>query len=154
MSIPIDTTKSPGHYFKELESIKQRFSIILNEGKKAIPLTNTYPTDQSYKDMASLFKSNLNEYKVDFFMLKNGIESDMESFEKTSKKTAEFIENLEKKKKGLKNKITELIQTNNGTKGLFTDSQLLYNQYLLGNIYIAALIIGSVYIYYRHPRKQ
>jgi hypothetical protein len=154
MSIPIDTTKSPGYYSKEVESIKQRFSIIINEGKNAVPLATTYPNNQSYQEMASLFKSNLKEYKSDSFMLRNGIENDMETFEKTSEKTAEFIAMLEKKNKGLKNEITELIQTNNGTKGLFKDSQLLYSQYLLGNLYILASIISvPIYIYYTHQSK-
>lgn len=152
MSIPIDTTKSPGYYSKELETIKQRFSIILNEGKNAIPLSKTYPSNQSYKEMASLFKSNLKEYKNDFFMLTNEIETDMETFEKTSEKTADIIAKLEKKNKELKNEITDLTQSNNGSKGLFKDTQLLYNQYLLGNIYIFASIVVPIYIYYTQSK--
>ena len=103
--------------------------------------------------MASLFKSNLKEYKNDLFMLKNGIETDMETFEKTSEKTADFIAMLERKNKELKDEIDELVQSNNGTKGLFQDSQLLYNQYLLGNIYIFASLLVPLYIYYRTRSK-
>ena len=49
MSGQIDTTKSPEYYFEELESLKQRFSFILNEGKKAVPLSKTYPNNENYK---------------------------------------------------------------------------------------------------------
>ena len=149
MSIPIDTTNSPQYYSKELDTIKQRFSIILNEGKNAVPLSKTYPSNSSYTERATRFESDLKEYKTDFFMLKNGLEKDMEAFEKTSERSAKFISDLEKKNKELKTEITDLIQTNNGTKGLFNDSQLLYNQYLLGNIYLLAAIIVPIYIYYR-----
>lgn len=147
MSVPNDTTKSPDFYFKEFESLRQRFSIILNEGKNAVPLSNTFPNNQNYKNMVIEYKSNLKEYKNDFFMLKNDLENDMEVFEKTSKKTATFISELEKKNKDLKDEVTDLIQSNNGTKGMFKDTQLVYNQYLLGNVYLFASIIACIYYY-------
>lgn len=147
MSTESDTTKSPEYYFKELDSLKQRFSIILNEGKNAVPLSNTYTTNQNYKKMVYEYKSNLKEYKNDFFIFRNALEKDMESFEKNSKKTSDFISDLESKNKDLKNDIIDLIQSNNGTKGLFKDTQLLYNQYFLGNIYIFISIIAYIYYY-------
>ena len=150
MSFSNDATKSPEYYFKELDSLKQRFSIILNEGKKAVPLSNTYQTNQNYKKMVSEYESNLKEYKSDFFMLKNALENDMETFEKTSEKTAKLITDLERKNKDLNNEIIELIQSNNGTKGMFKDTQLLYNQYLLGNVYLFTSIVGCIYYYYKN----
>ena len=149
MSVPIDTTKSPEYYYKELESFNQQFSAILNEGKNAVPLSQTYPNNQNYKKMASEYTSNLKDYKNDFFMFKNELEKDMKTFEETSEKTASFISDLERKNKDLKQEITDLIQSNNGSKGLFKDTQLLYNQYFLGNIYLFASIIGCVYYYYK-----
>jgi hypothetical protein len=145
-----DTTKSPEYYFKELDSLKQRFSIILNKGKNAVPLSTTYPTNQNYKKMVSEYKTSLKEYKNDFFMLNNEIEQDMETFEKTSEKTADYISDLEKKNKELKDDITELVQSNNGTKGLLKDTQLLYNQYLLGNVYLFTAIVAYIYYYFKH----
>lgn len=142
-----DTTKTPEYYFKEMDSLKQRFNMIINDGKNAVPLSKTYPNNENYKKMVYDYNNNLKEYKNDFFMLKNDIEKDMETFEKNSQKIANSISDLEEKNKGLRDNITELIQSNNGTKGLFKDTQLLHNQYLLGNVYLFLSIIAYIYYY-------
>ena len=156
MSTPsTDTTKTPSYYSNELEDLKQRFKLILTSGENSVPKSKTYPTDQSYKDSATTYNTNLASYKSDIFSLKNNIENDMKKLEETSQGNASIISDLEIKNKNLNDKLTDLHQTNNGTKGLFKDSRLLYNQYLLGNIYIfASIIITSYYIIYcRESRK-
>jgi len=143
MSGPID------NYYNELEDIKQTFSIIINEGKKAVHLSKTFPTNQTYTELNRVFESDLKEYKKASFAINTQLDADINEEEKKAQEASDVIAELESDNEALKSKITDLFETNNGTKGMFNDSQLLYNQYLLGNIYVLAAIIIPIYIYYK-----
>lgn len=140
--IYINKFKKPSYYNNKLNELDQRFNIIIN----------------SYID--NLKKNNLNdEVKTQFddlnnnlFLLENELLQDISSMN-------DNIQNYELNNKEIINKnkyyhsnYNDMTITSSGSKGLFDDTKLLYNQYLLSNLLILLVIVSNV-IYFSSQRK-
>lgn len=140
--IYINKFKKPSYYNNKLNELDQRFNIIIN----------------SYID--NLKKNNLNdEVKTQFddlnnnlFLLENELLQDISSMN-------DNIHNYELNNKEIINKnkyyhsnYNDMTITSSGSKGLFDDTKLLYNQYLLSNLLILLVIVSNV-IYFSSQRK-
>ena len=60
-----------------------------------------------------------------------------------------MIGKLNKDNKKLNNSLNGLQQSSESAVGMFNDSQVLYNHYLLGNIYLLIGIISSCIFMYK-----
>ena len=140
--IYINKFKKPSYYNNKLNELDQRFNIIIN----------------SYID--NLKKNNLNdEVKTQFddlnnnlFLLENELLQDISSMNDNIHNYELNNKEIINKNKDYHSNYNDMTITSSGSKGLFDDTKLLYNQYLLSNLLILLVIVSNV-IYFSSQRK-
>ena len=101
------------------------------------------------KDFA-IDSGNLLELQADFFKLRDEIQNEIRKKANHINKMDIQIQILEKKNKKLLKELTNLENDNAASKGMLTDIQLRYNEYLVGNWILFISLIGIITIYYKN----
>ena len=134
----------------KINELNERYKIVLNE------FTDIYPKYRVYPDMETISKDfaidsgNLLELQADFFKLRDEIQNEIRKKAKHINKMDIQIQILEKKNKKLLKELTNLENDNAASKGMLTDIQLRYNEYLVGNWILFISLIGIITIYYKN----
>ena len=139
--------KAPSYYEKKIKELNQRYYLVLDELVKLFPKNKMFPNYLAYSKPFTNDMSNLIKLQADFFLFKNNLESDIDTLDKEIKNINEQIENLEQENKQLTKRLESLQNSNNASHGMLSDTKLLYNQKLLGNWLLFALIVGAGYKY-------
>lgn len=139
--------KTPSYYEKTMKELNQRYYLILDELVEVFPKNKMYPDYLAYSKPFKNDMSNLIKLQSDFFLYKNDLETDIETLDKEIKSVNEQIENLEIENKQLNKTLESLKNSNNASHGMLSDTKLLYNQKLIGNWLLFAIIVGTGYKY-------
>ena len=141
MNIELDDKVTPPSFFNnKIDELDQKFILIIEQ------LSNDITNN---KDI----RSNMNDatkLQNDLFLLKNSILSNIKKMKDNIDIYDLRINNLLKNNNNLKIKYDHLKQTSNGSKGFSSDTQLLYNQTLMSNLFIGLSIITSVFVYQKY----
>ena len=92
-------------------------------------------------------ETRLLDVQHELFTIKHQIETDIESMQDCILTVSKDIDSLQVKNSKLERKINSLQGRKAGAVGQVYDSQLLYNQYYLGNIIISIIVIVLLYKY-------
>lgn len=137
-------------YKNTLKELNQKYYLLLSE------YTRTYPNYKLYSSTIPAFKKSLEDDKNslidvqnDFFLLKNALEKENNTISSKIIRLNDMIKNINKENKTLKSSIKGLKEASESAMGMFDDAQRLYNQYLLGNIYLFGGVIGAGVIMYK-----
>jgi len=132
-------------YEKKLIELTERLFLILDELISVYPYYKTYD-DSKYKEQYENDISNLEKTKNDFFILKNDIQKKIQYLEKTIRQNNLKINEYKIDNAMLSEKNISLIDSKNGAKGLFEDSEHLYKINIIKNWLLLA-IVSSFIIY-------
>lgn len=132
------------NYTKKLDEINDGFYLILDELVSLIPNYKTYP--KIYSEQYGKNLQNFKENQIDFFMLKNDIENDLDIIDKNIETKNSKINILDLEIKSLKDKLNSLNNSNDAGEGLLTDTELLHNQKYVGNWILLSTILGICYM--------
>lgn len=92
-------------------------------------------------------ETRLYDVQHELFTIKHKIETDIESMQDCILTVSKDIDTLQVENSKLERKINSLQGRKAGAVGQVYDSQLLYNQYYLGNIIISIIVIVLLYKY-------
>jgi hypothetical protein len=142
MNIEIDdiSIQKPVFYDSKIKELDQRYKLIMNE------LSNNYTNNQNTKTD----EKNIENLQNDFFLLKNSLLNNIEIVSDNITRYDLLINKIVKQNEHLKKKYNEMRQKNSGSKGFARDTQVLYNQYLMGNFFIGLVALSSVLIYQKY----
>ena len=104
----------------------------------------------SYQNSLKDDMNNLKTLQKDFFMLKNAVQQEIGTTSTDIHNLDKMLTKLDKDNKKLKASLSDLNQASESSQGMFDDSQVLYNQYLLGNWYIVLGMAGIISLLYKH----
>lgn len=135
-----DKIKHPSVFNNEIGELDQKFILIIDQLSNDI--TNNKGTTKSMNDATNLQK--------DLFLLKNSILINIKKMKDNIEVYDLRINKLLKNNNNLKVQYDVLKQTSNGSKGLSSDTQLLYNQMLMSNLFIGLSIISSVFVFQKY----
>lgn len=135
-----DKIKDPSVFNNEIGELDQKFILIIDQLSNDI--TNNKGTTKSMNDATNLQK--------DLFLLKNSILINIKKMKDNIEVYDLRINKLLKNNNNLKVQYDVLKQTSNGSKGLSSDTQLLYNQMLMSNLFIGLSIISSVFVFQKY----
>lgn len=135
-----DKIKHPSVFNNEIGELDQKFILIIDQLSNDI--TNNKGTTNSMNDATNLQK--------DLFLLKNSILINIKKMKDNIEVYDLRINKLLKNNNNLKVQYDVLKQTSNGSKGLSSDTQLLYNQMLMSNLFIGLSIISSVFVFQKY----
>ena len=141
--------RTPEYYKTKLKELDQNFYLILNEYVQQYPKSKTYSKIPTYQKSLEDDKKNLTTLQHNFFMMRNELEKEIINISNENKKTDKMIGKLNKDNKELNDSLNGLQQSSESAVGMFNDSQVLYNHYLLGNIYLLIGIISSCIFMYK-----
>lgn len=142
------TNRSIEYYNKGLKELNQNYYLIINEYIRQYPRAKTYPDIKGYKKALDEDMNNLKSIQSDFFMFKNDLEKDIKMTSRGIYKADKMITKLDIENAKLRASLSGLSQASAGATGMFNDAQAIYNQSLLGNIYLTmGMLIISTYIY-------
>jgi transcription initiation factor IIF auxiliary subunit len=140
--------RSVEYYNKVLKELDQNYYLIMNEYTQQYPRVKTYPEIKGYKKAIDEDLNNLKSLQSDFFMFKNDLEKDIKTTSMGIYKADKMIAKLDKENTKLKATLSGLSQASAGATGMFNDAQAIYNQSLLGNVYLTAgMVIIATYLY-------
>ena len=117
--------------------------------KMNIPGVLYSSTIPAFKKSLEDDKNSLIDVQNDFFLLKNALEKENNTISSKIIRLNDMIKNINKENKTLKSSIKGLKEASESAMGMFDDAQRLYNQYLLGNIYLFGGVIGAGVIMYK-----
>jgi len=142
MNIEIDdiSIQKPVFYDSKIKELDQRYKLIMNE------LSNNYTNNQNTKTD----EKNIEILQNEFFLLKNSLLNNIEIVSYNITRYDLLINKIVKQNEHLKKKYNEIRQKNSGSKGFARDTQVLYNQYLMGNFFIGLVALSSVLIYQKY----
>ena len=95
-------------------------------------------------------EKNIEKLQNDFFLLKNDLLNDIGTVSDNVTRYDLEINKVVTQNKKLKKSYDEMKQKNSGSKGFARDTQVLYNQYLMGNFLIGLVAISSVLLYQKY----
>lgn len=134
------------NYEKKLKNLKTKLSLVLDELIYIYPYYKTYENNNNYKNIYNNDISNLEKTKSDFFILKNDIQKNIKLLEKEIYNYNLKNNKYKKDNKVLTEKNSSLIDSSNGSNGLYYDSQSLYKITLINNwLLIIIVIIFIIY---------
>ncbi len=132
--------QKPTVYDSKINELDQRYNLIMNELSKNVTKSSGSKTDEK----------NIERLQNDFFLLKNDILNDIENLSTNISRYDERLNKLMKQNNDLKKLFDGMKQNFNGSKGFAKDTQVLYNQYLMGNYLIGLVTIGSILLYQKY----
>jgi hypothetical protein len=95
-------------------------------------------------------EKNIEKLQNDFFLLKNDLLNNIGTVSDNVTRYDLEINKVVTQNKKLKKSYVEMKQKNSGSKGFARDTQVLYNQYLMGNFLIGLVAISSVLLYQKY----
>jgi hypothetical protein len=135
----------PPTYFKDMQTeLTQRYNIIIGE------IVNSYPSYKANPNFSNSYTqniSNLETLQKDIFLMKNNLSKSTDELQKNIKVVDDKIFILEEDNKKLQEELDLLINSDNAAHGRLTDSKILYNEKLVGNL---LLFIYLMYTAYKH----
>lgn len=134
------------NYTKKLDEINDGFYLILDELVSLLPNYRTYPNLTVYSEKYGKSLQNFKENQSDFFMLKNEMETDLDTIDKNIENKNSQINKLDLEIKLLKDKLDSLTNSNDAGEGMLTDTELLHNQKYTGNWILLGTILGLCYM--------
>lgn len=134
------------NYSKNLNEINDGFYLILDEMILSMPNYKTYPKLNIYSEKYNKTLQNFKENQSDFFMLKNEIEKDLNITDKNIENKNSKINKLDLEIKILKDKLNNLINSNDAGEGALSDTELLHNQKYTGNMILLGAILVLCYM--------
>ena len=141
--------KTPEHYVKRRKELNNRYYLILNEITTLFPKYKSSPDSTTYSTEFITDTGNMNKLQSDFFLLRNDIEKNISSLGRNIKQVDSKISNIEKENRNLSGKVRTLKSGGDAAKGMFDDTQLIYNQQVIGNLLLGGAIAGIGVIYYK-----
>jgi hypothetical protein len=139
--------RKPETYTKDIKDTDVRYRLILDE------YTVLYPNYKMHPEIPSTLKAyaddegNMHKLQTDLFLLRNNLQKDITGISSEIKKINDQIVYLDKENAVLIAKLDSIQGSKDGAKGMFQDSQQLYNQYLLGNWLMVLAFAGIAGIY-------
>ena len=137
----------PSYYTKTLEDLNKQYYSTLENISTLFPKTKLYPEFKAYSKPFTKDMTELNKLQTDFFLFKNGLETDIDHLDKDIKIVNEKITKFETENKKLNATLISLESSNDASYGMLQDTKLLYNQLLTGNWMLFLIIIGFSYTY-------
>ena len=134
------------NYTKKLDEINDGFYLILDELVSLLPNYRTYPNLTVYSEKYGKSLQNFKEKQYYFFMLKNEMETDLDTIDKNIENKNSQINKLDLEIKLLKDKLDSLTNSNDAGEGMLTDTELLHNQKYTGNWILLGTILGLCYM--------
>ena len=141
--------KTPEHYVKRRKELNDRYYLILNEITTLFPKYKSSPDSTTYSTEFITDTGNMNKLQSDFFLLRNGLEKNITSLGKEIKQVDSKISNIENENRNLSGKVHTLKSGGDAAQGMFDDTQLIYNQQVIGNLLLGGTIAGIGVIYYK-----
>ena len=142
MNIENNSIQKPTYYDSKINELDQRYNLIMNE------LSNNY--NNGNNENIKTDEKNIEKLQNDFFLLKNDLLNDIGSVSDNVTRYDLEINKVVTQNKKLKKSYDEMKQKNSGSKGFARDTQVLYNQYLMGNFLIGLVAISSVLLYQKY----
>ena len=142
MNIENNGIQKPTYYDSKINELDQRYNLIMNE------LSNNY--NNGNNENIKTDEKNIEKLQNDFFLLKNDLLNDIGTVSDNVTRYDLEINKVVTQNKKLKKSYDEMKQKNSGSKGFARDTQVLYNQYLMGNFLIGLVAISSVLLYQKY----
>ena len=142
MNIENNSIQKPTYYDSKINELDQRYNLIMNE------LSNNY--NNGNNENIKTDEKNIEKLQNDFFLLKNDLLNDIGTVSDNVTRYDLEINKVVTQNKKLKKSYDEMKQKNSGSKGFARDTQVLYNQYLMGNFLIGLVAISSVLLYQKY----
>jgi len=141
--------KTPEHYVKRRKELNDRYYLLLHEITALFPKHKANPNFPAYSKSFITDTGNMNKLQSDFFLLRNGLEKNISSLGGEIRQVDSKISKIEKENKNMSGKVRILKSGGNAAMGMFNDTQLIYNQQVLGNLLLGGAIAGVGVIYYK-----
>ena len=141
--------KTPEHYVKRRKELNDRYYLLLHEITALFPKHKAHPDFPSYSKSFITDTGNMNKLQSDFFLLRNGLEKNISSLGGEIKRVDSKISTIEKENRNMSGKVRVLKSGGAAARGMFDDTQLMYNQQVLGNLLLGGAIAGVGIIYYK-----
>ena len=141
--------KTPEYYVKRRKELNDRFHLILDEVTTLFPKQKAQPNFPAYSKQFATDEGDMNKLQCDFFLLRNGLEKNISSIGKEIRQVDSKISGLEKENLTLSRKSQTLRNGGAAAQGMFDDTQLIYNQQVLGNLLLGGTIVGMGVVYYK-----
>ena len=141
--------KTPEYYVKRRKELNDRYYLLLHEITALFPKHKANPNSSTYSKSFITDTGNMNKLQSDFFLLKNGLEKNISSLGGEIRQVDSKISKIEKENKNMSGKVRILKSGGNAALGMFNDTQLIYNQQVLGNLLLGGAIAGVGVIYYK-----
>ena len=142
IEIEDSSIQKPIYYDSKINELDQRYNLIMNE------LSNNYNNGNNQHIKTD--EKNIEKLQNDFFLLKNTLLNDIGTISDNVTRYDSQINKVVTQNKKLKKSYDEMKQKNSGSKGFARDTQVLYNQYLMGNFLIGLVAISSVLLYQKY----
>lgn len=142
MNIENNSIQKPTYYDSKINELDQRYNLIMNE------LSNNY--NNGNNENIKTDEKNIEKLQNDFFLLKNDLLNNIGTVSDNVTRYDLEINKVVTQNKKLKKSYDEMKQKNSGSKGFARDTQVLYNQYLMGNFLIGLVAISSVLLYQKY----
>jgi hypothetical protein len=142
MNIENNSIQKPTYYDSKINELDQRYNLIMNE------LSNNY--NNGNNENIKTDEKNIEKLQNDFFLLKNDLLNNIGTVSDNVTRYDLEINKVVTQNKKLKKSYVEMKQKNSGSKGFARDTQVLYNQYLMGNFLIGLVAISSVLLYQKY----
>ena len=120
----------------------QRYNIIIGEIVKTYPNYKANPTFNEYDSAYTKNINNLQKLQADIFLLKNGLNKNINTTQKDIAQIDETLYKLEEENKVLRQRLADLNNSDNAAHGMLYDSKTLYKQQFIGNC-ILFLSLGT-----------
>lgn len=143
------TKHSAQYYSNTIKTLETEFIVNLKEMTATFPYAKTYPDISTYTKKLSEEQGALDKTRSSIFLLRDNIEQDIDTVDKTTQTSISQIEKLDKDNKELLLQVEKLGNQKQGAVGMFEDSQELYNFNLLENWITFLSICGLGYGLYK-----
>ena len=141
--------KTPEYYVKRRKELNDRYYLLLHEITALFPKHKAHPNFPAYSESFITDTGNMNKLQSDFFLLRNGLEKNISSMGGEINHVDSKISKFEKENKKMSDKVRTLKSGGAAALGMFNDTQLIYNQQVLGNLLLGGAIAGIGVIYYK-----
>ena len=141
--------KTPEHYVKRRKELNDRYYLLLHEVTTLFPKFKSRPDFPEYSKQFATDEGNMNKLQSDFFLMRNGLEKNISSLGKEIKQVDSKISIIEKENQDMSRKVQTLKNGGAAAKGMFDDTQHMYNQQVLGNLLLGGAIAGMGVVYYK-----
>ena len=141
--------KTPEYYVKRRKELNDRYYLLLHEITALFPKHKANPDSPTYSTEFITDTGNMNKLQSDFFLLRNGLEKNISSLGGEIRQVDSKISKIEKENRKMSGNVRILKSGGDAAMGMFNDTQLIYNQQMLGNLLLGGAIASVGVIYYK-----